>query len=106
MLDSIVDASDPDISQAQTLHAFQTAEALRAADMPRWMILTGLIHDAGKVLANMSEPQWAVVGDTFPVGELPRAAALARSPADSRASRSRRRRVPLERQDSAARCGL
>lgn len=36
-----------------------------------WLHLTGLIHDLGKVLAHPafgSQPQWAVVGDTFPVG--------------------------------------
>jgi hypothetical protein len=38
--------------------------------LPRFH-LTGLIHDLGKILAHPefgSEPQWAVVGDTFPVG--------------------------------------
>ena len=35
---------------------------------PRWFILTGLIHDLGKILCLFGEPQWAVVGDTFPVG--------------------------------------
>ncbi len=36
-----------------------------------WFHLTGLLHDLGKVLAHPafgSQPQWAVVGDTFPVG--------------------------------------
>ena len=28
----------------------------------------GLIHDLGKILCLFGEPQWAVVGDTFPVG--------------------------------------
>ena len=33
------------------------------------MHLVGLIHDCGKLLAMAcNEPQWAVVGDTFPVG--------------------------------------
>jgi inositol oxygenase len=31
-------------------------------------VLTGFIHDLGKVLCLFGEPQWAVVGDTFPVG--------------------------------------
>jgi inositol oxygenase len=31
-------------------------------------VLTGFIHDLGKVLCLYGEPQWAVVGDTFPVG--------------------------------------
>lgn len=67
-LDAIVDESDPDMESAQTIHAFQTAERLRKDGHPRWLILTGLIHDLGKVLILFDEPQWAVVGDTFPVG--------------------------------------
>ena len=31
-------------------------------------MLAGLLHDLGKVLCLYGEPQWAVVGDTFPVG--------------------------------------
>jgi len=46
----------------------QSAEAIRAEGHPRWFILTGLIHDLGKILCLFGEPQWAVVGDTFPVG--------------------------------------
>ena len=46
----------------------QTAEAIRRDGHPRWFILTGLIHDLGKILCLFGEPQWAVVGDTFPVG--------------------------------------
>jgi inositol oxygenase len=64
----IVDDSDPDLDLSQLDHALQTAEAMRAAGEPRWMILAGLIHDVGKVLCIFGEPQWAVVGDTFPVG--------------------------------------
>ena len=36
--------------------------------LPDWLQLTGLIHDVGKLLALWGEPQWAAVGDTFPVG--------------------------------------
>ena len=32
------------------------------------MVMVGLLHDMGKVLCLFDEPQWAVVGDTFPVG--------------------------------------
>ena len=32
------------------------------------MVLTGFVHDLGKVLCLFGEPQWAVVGDTFPTG--------------------------------------
>ncbi len=67
-LDKLVDDSDPDTDVPQIEHALQTAEAIRAQGHPRWFILTGLIHDLGKVLCLFGEPQWAVVGDTFPVG--------------------------------------
>lgn len=67
-LSSIVDSSDPDSGLSQIEYAMQTAEAIRADGHPRWFILTGLIHDLGKILCLFGEPQWAVVGDTFPVG--------------------------------------
>jgi inositol oxygenase len=67
-LNTLVDDSDPDTSLTQIEHLMQTAEAIRAASHPRWFILTGLIHDLGKILCLFGEPQWAVVGDTFPVG--------------------------------------
>ncbi len=67
-LDSLVDDSDPDTSLSQIEHNLQTAEAVRRDAHPRWMILTGFIHDLGKMLCSYGEPQWAVVGDTFPVG--------------------------------------
>jgi inositol oxygenase len=67
-LNDIVDESDPDTTFTQIDHALQTAEAARHANQPRWMIATGLIHDLGKVLCKFGEPQWAVVGDTNPVG--------------------------------------
>lgn len=67
-LNTLVDDSDPDTDLSQIEHLMQAAEAIRAAGHPRWFILTGLIHDLGKVLCLFGEPQWAVVGDTFPVG--------------------------------------
>ncbi len=67
-LNQLVDESDPDTDLPQIEHALQTAEALRRDGHPRWLTLTGLIHDLGKVLCLFGEPQWAVVGDTFPVG--------------------------------------
>jgi len=66
--DSLVDDSDPDLGLSQLAHATQTAEALRADGAPRWLVVTGFVHDLGKVLCLFGEPQWAVVGDTFPVG--------------------------------------
>ncbi|MCG8448945.1 MAG: inositol oxygenase [Pirellulales bacterium] len=67
-LSKVIDDSDPDTDLPQIEHALQTAEAIRQDNHPRWFILTGLIHDLGKVLCCHGEPQWAVVGDTFPVG--------------------------------------
>ena len=67
-LNTLVDDSDPDIGLPQIDHLLQTAEAIRADGHPDWMVLTGFIHDLGKVLCLFGEPQWAVVGDTFPTG--------------------------------------
>ena len=67
-LNTLVDDSDPDIDLSQLQHLLQTAEAIRADGHPDWFVLTGLIHDLGKILCLFGEPQWAVVGDTFPVG--------------------------------------
>jgi len=71
-LDKLVDESDPDTDASQMQHALMTAEAIRkkypAAEY-QWLHVVGLIHDLGKVLSiKWKEPQWAVVGDTFPVG--------------------------------------
>ena len=68
LVETLVDDSDPDIELGQIEHALQTAEAIRADGHPRWFVVTGLVHDLGKVLCSFGEPQWAVVGDTFPVG--------------------------------------
>nr|CAB3503385.1 unnamed protein product [Digitaria exilis] len=72
LLNGFIDDSDPDLDMPQIEHLLQTAEAIRK-DYPDedWLHLTGLIHDLGKVLLHPSFgelPQWAVVGDTFPVG--------------------------------------
>jgi inositol oxygenase len=67
-LNTLVDDSDPDTELSQIEHLMQTSEAIRRDGHPRWFVLTGLIHDLGKVLCLFGEPQWAVVGDTFPVG--------------------------------------
>ncbi|MEZ5363033.1 MAG: inositol oxygenase family protein [Bryobacterales bacterium] len=67
-LNELVDDSDPDTDLPQIAHALQTAEKMRADGRPDWMQLVGLIHDSGKMLCFYGEPQWAVVGDTFPVG--------------------------------------
>ncbi len=67
-LNTLVDDSDPDTDLSQIEHLLQTSEAIRRDGHPRWMVLAGLTHDLGKVLCLYGEPQWAVVGDTFPVG--------------------------------------
>ena len=67
-LNTLVDDSDPDTDLSQMEHLLQVAEAMRRDGRPRWFILTGLIHDLAKILCLWGEPQWAVVGDTFPVG--------------------------------------
>ncbi|XP_015899472.3 inositol oxygenase 4 [Ziziphus jujuba] len=72
LLNEVVDDSDPDLDEPQIEHLLQTAEAIRK-DYPDedWLHLTALIHDLGKVLLLPSFgglPQWAVVGDTHPLG--------------------------------------
>ncbi|CAI0415262.1 unnamed protein product [Linum tenue] len=72
VLNNIVDDSDPDLDEPQIMHLLQTAEAIRK-DYPNedWLHLTALIHDLGKILIHPNFgglPQWAVVGDTYPVG--------------------------------------
>ncbi|KAK3686166.1 hypothetical protein B0T22DRAFT_500814 [Podospora appendiculata] len=71
-LDTLVDESDPDTQLGQIQHLLQSAEALRRDGKPRWMQLTGLIHDLGKLMVFFhvggARGQWDVVGDTFPVG--------------------------------------
>jgi len=73
-LNDLVDESDPDLDLPNIVHAFQTAERIRK-DYPDfdWFHLVGLIHDLGKIMAFYDEPQWAVVGDTFPTGCRPQA---------------------------------
>ncbi|XP_059433401.1 inositol oxygenase 4-like [Corylus avellana] len=72
LLNEVVDDSDPDLDEPQIMHLLQSAEAIRK-DYPDedWLHLTALIHDLGKVLLLPQFgglPQWAVVGDTFPLG--------------------------------------
>lgn len=67
-LESFIDESDPDLHQGQIVHALQVAEAMKKDGLPEEWIVAGFIHDFGKVLYTFGEPQWAVVGDTFPVG--------------------------------------
>lgn len=79
-LDGIVDLSDPDTSLPNSIHALQTAEAIRATGAyPDWFVLCGLIHDFGKIIYTKGcdedgtsiNTQWAIVGDTFITGISP-----------------------------------
>ena len=61
---------DPDMPLVD--HAFQCAALCREA-FPEddWMALVGLIHGLGKLQGHErfgSQPQWAIIGETFPVG--------------------------------------
>src|SRR5271165_812859 len=67
-LNTLVDDSDPDTDLTQIEHLLQTSEAIRRDGQPRWMVAAAFTHDLGKVLCLYGEPQWAVVGDTFPAG--------------------------------------
>lgn len=67
-----VDDSDPDFADENIYHCYQTAEAIRKVyPNEDWYQLIGLIHDVGKVLYKFGEPQWSIVGDTYPVGCKP-----------------------------------
>jgi len=75
-LNMITDLSDPDMSHPNIYHAIQTAETIRKNGLPDWFVLTGLIHDFGKILflhgtdkdGTSVNTQWAIVGDTFITG--------------------------------------
>ncbi|KAK0609550.1 inositol oxygenase-like protein [Bombardia bombarda] len=69
-LNTLIDESDPDTSLSQIQHLLQSAEAIRRDGKPRWMQITGLVHDLGKLMLFFegAQGQWDVVGDTFPVG--------------------------------------
>lgn len=76
-LDNFVDSSDPDINLSNVNHLLQTAEQLRKDQQPEWLQLTGLMHDLGKIIGFIDnnknngtsiDTQWAIVGDTYPLG--------------------------------------
>ena len=76
-LDNITDLSDPDTSLSNSIHALQTAEAIRQTNLyPDWFALCGLIHDMGKIIylsgndndGTSKMTQWSIVGDTFITG--------------------------------------
>jgi len=74
LIDKFEDLSDPDLNLPNSHHALQTAYSVRLEDEPDWMIVVGLIHDFGKILAFLNPSkedgtslctQWSLVGDTF-----------------------------------------
>ena len=67
-LNLLTDDSDPDTELSQLEHLLQSAEAARRDSQPERLVVTGLVHDPGKILALWCEAQWAIVGDTFPLG--------------------------------------
>ena len=69
LLDTFIDPSDPDVDVPNSIHAYQTAESIRKRyPEDKQLQITGLIHDLGKVLFQYDEPNWGVVGDTYPLG--------------------------------------
>ena len=57
-LNQLVDDSDPDTDMTQLEHLLQTAEQLRRDGQPRWMILTGFVHDLGTGLGEKAISRW------------------------------------------------
>lgn len=55
VLEGYVDSSDPDTELPNIEHAFQTAEGIRAAGLPDWFQLVGLIHDLGKMVSGLRD---------------------------------------------------
>lgn len=68
-MNDFIDPSDPDLDESNIIHAYQTAERIRKKHPDNKQLqITGLIHDLGKILFTLNEPNWAVVGDTYVVG--------------------------------------
>jgi inositol oxygenase len=67
-LNTLVDDSDPDTDLSQLDHLLQTAEQIRNDGHPRWFILTGLIHDLGKIFVSTANRSGGRRGRHFSVG--------------------------------------
>ena len=70
MMNTIIDDSDPDLNQAQIIHCFQTAEAIRKAHpTDESLQVVGLVHDLGKIMIPLYDiKDYLAVGDTYPLG--------------------------------------
>jgi inositol oxygenase len=79
LLETYVDASDPDVTLPNVVHNFMTAESARRAGKPDWMQLTALMHDLGKIMFIFGEEadgmsgkadgrQYSLGGDTWVLG--------------------------------------
>jgi len=57
----LVDDSDPDTDLTKIQHLLQTSGAIRKYAHSRWFVLTGLIHDLGRVLCLLGERNGALL---------------------------------------------
>jgi inositol oxygenase len=68
-LREINDESDPALEgMSQLGHALQTANSIVDAGLDEDWIITGLVHDLGKIIVQYGERQEFTVGDIFPIG--------------------------------------
>jgi inositol oxygenase len=68
-MDEFIDPSDPDLDQANIIHAYQTAERIRKKRPNNIQYqICGLIHDLGKILFSFGEEPQFIVGDTYVLG--------------------------------------
>lgn len=76
LLNGFRDVSDPDLSLPNLHHLYQSALYARDHGFPKWMVITALIHDLGKIIyvrgtddfGTTMENQWAITGDTWVLG--------------------------------------
>ena len=64
-LNTLIDDSDPDIELDQLQHLLQTSEAIRSDGHPDWFVLTGFLHDVGKVLVFLVNLNGQLLGILF-----------------------------------------
>jgi len=76
LLNAFRDVSDPDLSLPNLHHLYQSALYARDHGFPKWMVITALIHDLGKIIYVRGQDnfgttmtnQWAITGDTWVLG--------------------------------------